>query len=262
MMFGATRPEFRQERRISKAIDFATDFHDSPLHRTALPDDVLRQPQAPALALLRERGFCARPWKQLTRTYDEDSFSILGQFFWDAFDTNRLPFQFGESRELVMTLADDTHIAPLASLRRDLARSLGYATNYDQVEQSTAQIIQKLPGTDNRSVLLAVMRDDRVIASLRVAPGYNIWEGMLRLSIRDIVIALPHTKRGLLPWIFSAAVVAGRLLIHPDNVVNAATRAPEPISVETWLPTEGLVKHFRSEIPGLGVTGCQFFENY
>lgn len=261
MMFGITREENRLEGSHGKCVNFAINYFDSAYLRACLPTKTFAASVNPAVSLVRSKGFKGRPWKQVCRVYEENDHSILGQAFWEAYNSQRLPFQFGEANELVLKLADETHLTDLTKLRLELARGLEYETHFERVEMGVLNLIKRDEAARHSSFLLVVMEGDRVVGAVRVSPSYEIWEGMTRLSIRDIVIAKSHQKRGLLPWVFNAAVIAGRMLIHPDAVVNPLTRVIEPLWVDTWLPNERLMRHFQQEVPRLHETGNSFFEN-
>lgn len=252
-----TKPPYRLEGCVTGLLKFATQSHGTTRIRTALPRHLMlspKSPKSPAIELLRKQGFKAQIWKQLSRVYNANDFSLLGQIFWD---TTELPLRFGEGNELELMRAEVYQISDVAKLRLQLAQNLGYVTHYEAVEASVANLVVRPSGTTHHSVLLAVVSGKEVVGSVRVTPKYSVWDGMEKLEIRDIVISKPFQNRGLLKWIFNAAVLAGRTFLRAGKAVNNA----EPILVETWLPKESLVRHFQREVPGLIDTGRQYFEN-
>lgn len=253
-----TQAENRRDQSCTKLVKLTTELHGTNLLRATLPAEFTTA-TSPAIQLLRQWGFRQQPWKQLTRLYTPNDFSLLGQYFWE---TSRLPFEFGEAGELLVTRAEMSQVEAHSRLRLGLATGLGYAAHYEHVEASTAKLIEPPSGVEHRSTLLSVMEGSHLIASVRITPKYCVWEGLPKLEIRDIVIAGWRHKRGLLPWVFNAAVMAGRTFIHPDEVFNQVSRIPETLLVETWLPNERLVQHFQAEIPRLQQTGLQYFENF
>jgi hypothetical protein len=261
MAFGVTRLPFRQQHAFESCVDYASDYFKTSFLRTALPKTLVSLPPTPAVGFLRKHGFRETKWKQLSRIYEPDDFSLLRQAFWEAADLNRMPFRFGERNELMLALANPSHLREVTELRLGLAKELRYDTHFELVEMSVDRIINR--SLNNASSLLVVLDNNKkVIACVRVTPGYGVWDGYTKLGIRDIVIAKSHQGRGLLPWIFNAAVVGGRMLIHPDQVVNPQSRCDEPLRVETWLPNETLMRHFRNQIPRLTETGHHYFENF
>jgi Acetyltransferase (GNAT) family len=258
LLRGYTSCPHRREQAITRCIEYAIDMGKTKFLRAALETPV----SDGGCGLLRKYGFQECPWHQLTGVYESNDFSLLFQAFWEACIKNSLPFKFGESNELEITIATQEQLKDLTELQLALAKATGTRADFEKAEASVWYLINRQQFDLHNSTLLVVLKNQRVIGSVRVSPSYGPSEGLLRLSIRNIVLAPAQRGKGLLPWVFSASVIAGRMLLNPDLVSLPHWSFHEPIFVETWLPNESLIRHFIREVPRLSLTKIKCFENY